>query len=235
MYDHQLYLRTLSEFARALLMPYDVQSMLEELTRRVTAVLGLHGSGVCLADGDQLAFDLGLGGAATEMEKVQEETQTGPCVAAFRSGKVVSVPDLSAEAERWPAYCAAAERVGIRAVASIPMRLGARQVGVLDLYADEVRPWDEGDRAAAVVMADMATAFLINASAHQQQVQLTEQLQSALDSRVLVEQAKGMLAARHDITPDEAFDRLRRHARRRGAAVHAVAEAVVSLGLDVDP
>jgi AmiR/NasT family two-component response regulator len=84
-----------------------------------------------------------------------------------------------------------------------------------------------------VVMADMATAFLINASTHRQQVELAEQLQGALDARVVIEQAKGMIAAKRGITPDAAFDQIRRHARGRGAAVRAVAEAVVHLGLDL--
>lgn len=233
MYDHQLYLRTLSEFARVLLTPYDVQSMLGELTHRVTGVLGLLGSGVSLGQGERLEFDTGVGGEVAEVEQVQQRTQVGPCVTAFRSGEIVAISDVAAGFDRWPEYSRAAARVGIHAVASIPLRLAEQPVGALNLYAGKPREWEADDMAAAVVMGDMATGYLLNASKHRQQVELADQLQHALDSRVLIEQAKGMLAARHEITPTAAFERLRRHARERGASVHAVADAVVHLGMEI--
>jgi GAF domain-containing protein len=228
-----MYLRTLSEFARALLTPYDVQAALEELTARIAVVLGLTGSGVSLCRGDRLEFDTGLGGAAAELEKVQQRTQDGPCVTAFRTGVPVTVSDLVTHG-RWPAYEQAAAEVGIHAVASIPLKIGDRSVGALNLYAAEPREWHPDDVAAAAVMGDMATGYLLHASAHKQQVELADQLQHALDHRLVIEQAKGMLAARHETSPDEAFERLRRHARSKGVSVHAVADAVVSLGMDLD-
>jgi len=234
LYDHTLYLRTLSEFTRVLLTPYDVHAVLEQLASRVTEVLGLLGSGVSLAQGDRLAFDAGVGGPVTELERLQEETQIGPCVTAFRSGQIVMATDLGAEKDRWPEYCRTAATLGVGAVASIPMRLGEQTVGAMNLYAGKSRVWDKKDMAAAVVMADMATAYLINASQHRQQVELAEQLQRALDARVIIEQAKGMLAVKRGITPDAAFEQLRHHARGRGATVRTVAEAVVNLGMDLD-
>ena len=233
MYDHQLYLRTLSEFTRVLLTPYDVQSVLAELTARVTAVLGLLGSGVSLGRADRLVFDTAVGKEVAEVEQVQQRTQEGPCVAAYRSGEGVSVSDLAAGPDRWPEYNRAAARVGIQAVASIPLKLAEQPVGALNLYASEPREWDPDDMAAAVVMGDMATGYLLNASKHRQQVELADQLQHALDSRVVIEQAKGMLAARHQITPDAAFERLRHHARGRGVGIHAVSDAVVHLGMEL--
>lgn len=235
MHDHQLYLSTLSDFARTLLAPYDVHSTLHQLTLRITDVLGLLGSGVSLAEGDRLVFDAGVGDRVGVLEQMQQDTQVGPCVEAFRTGQVVAVADLRlVPPDRWPAYCRAAERLDVRAVASIPMWLGDQKVGALDLYNAEVRAWEEDDMAAAQVMADMATGYLINASKHRQQQELSEQLQHALTSRVLIEQAKGMVAARHGITPETAFERLRGHARRNGATLGDVAHAVVHLGLDVE-
>src|SRR5690606_27377727 len=169
-------------------------------------------------EGGRLVFDIGVGGEAVEtLEGVQEKHQLGPCATAFTTGRIVTVPDLRTETERWPDYGRAAETLGIKAAAAIPMRLGDQTIGALNLYDTKVRPWDEDDVTAAVVMADMATAYLINASTHQQQVQLAEQLQEALDARVVVEQAKGMLAGQMEITPDAAFEHLRRYARGRGA------------------
>jgi GAF domain-containing protein len=232
MYDHQLYLRTLSEFTRTLLTPYDVHAMFDQLVDRVTSVLGLAGSGVSLDRDGRLELATALGDDVTAAEQAQEQCQMGPCVTAFRSGEIVAVPDLREARSRWPEYAAVADGVGIRAVASIPMRLGDVTVGALNLYAREVRDWPREDLDAAVVLADMATVYLINASHHRKQVELTEQLQQALDSRLVIEQAKGMLAARHSISPERAFERLRSLARNRSVTVQAVAEAVVRLGLD---
>jgi len=233
MYNPELYLTTLSNFTKVLLTPYDVHAALVELADRVTQMLDLRGSGVSLAHQDRLEFDSGNKPDIVALEKVQQDTQCGPCVEAFRTGSPVVVVDLTAEAGRWPQYCEVAEQLGISAVASIPMQLVGQAVGALNLYARGVRVWEPQDVAAAIVMADMATAYLINASHHHQQVQLAEQLQQALDTRLMIEQAKGMLAARHRITPDQAFERLRHHARDRRAKVHAVAHAVVELGLEI--
>jgi GAF domain-containing protein len=234
MYDHQLYLNTLSDFTRVLLAPYEVHTALGELADRVTDVLGLAGSGVSLARDGRLEFDTAFGPAIAEVERTQERMQVGPCLTAFTTGRIVAVSDLTACHDRWPDYCAAAALVGIDSVAALPMRLGegAQAVGVLDLYADGTREWQEEDLAAAAVMADMATAYLVNASHHHQQVELAEQLQHALDSRVIIEQAKGVLVARHQIDPDAAFERTRRHARRHNVALTGVADAVVRLRLD---
>lgn len=233
MLDHPIYLKTLSEFAGALLTPYEVHTALGELADRVAEVLGLAGSGVSLARDGRLEFDTAHGAAIAEIERVQERSQVGPCVTAFRTGRVVLVPDLTACRDRWPQYCDAAARAGIAAVASLPMQLnGGPVVGALNLYADRPRDWPEEDVAAATVLADMATAYLINASQHHKQVALNEQLQHALDSRVIIEQAKGALAARRQITADEAFDRIRRYARSHQATVTSVADAVVRHDLD---
>jgi hypothetical protein len=234
MYDHKLYVRTLSEFTRVLLSPYDVHAALGELADRVSEALGLIGSGVSLIHDGRLEFDNAHGAPIAEVERVQEQVQVGPCVAAVRSGQVVAVTDLASQADRWPDYCDAAARVGITAVASLPMRLGEDDapIGALNLYADGLRDWPEEDVAAAAVMADMATAYLVNASYHRKQVELAEQLQSALDSRVIIEQAKGVLVARHRIAPGEAFNRLRRYARSRSVSLTSVADAVVRLKLD---
>lgn len=232
MYDHALFVRTLSEFTRLLLTPYDVTTALRELADRVTDVLGLAGSGVSLARDDHLEFEATHGSEVATIERVQNEVQKGPCVTAFHSGQVVTVTDLEAERSRWPEYCAAAEEADVTSVAAIPMQLGGRRVGALNLYARRRRDWTTEDVDAALVLADMATSYLINASHHRQQVELTRQLQRALDSRVVIEQAKGILAGRRSISPERAFGVIRAHARSHNARVADVADAVVRLDLD---
>lgn len=233
MYDHPLYLKTLSEFTRTLLTPYDVNSMFAELAERVTDVLDLLGCGVSLFHDGRLESGITCGPDVDALEHAQADAQCGPCVTSFTSGEIVAVPDLRAKGDEWPDYCRVAAEAGIRAVASIPMRMGVTTVGALNLYVRGAREWPEQDLHAAVVMSDMATVYLINASYHRRQVELNEQLQHALESRLVIEQAKGMLAARHEIGPEQAFERIRSHARSRNAAVRKVAEAVVSLGLDL--
>lgn len=233
MYDNALFLRTLSEFTRALLTPYDVHAALEELAERVTEVLDLLGSGVSLAREGRLTFDTAKGQAVARVEMAQDELQSGPCVTAYQTGKVLAIPDVQAHRDRWPEYCDAAAELGLHAVASVPLKLGELSAGALNLYARGRRTWETEDLEAAQVMADMATAYLINSSHHRQQVELNAQLQHALESRVIIEQAKGMIAKQRGVGPEKAFDLLRRHARNRNATVHAVAEAVVNLGLEV--
>jgi hypothetical protein len=156
-------------------------------------------------------------------------------VTAFRTGRVVAVNDLAHHTREWPGYCAVAARTGVTAVASLPLRLDERgpAVGALNLYAEGPREWPDEDLAAAAVMADMATAYLVNASYHHKQVELTGQLQRALHSRVVIEQAKGVLVARHHLSAEEAFERLRRHARDHSVALTSIARAVVRLELDL--
>jgi AmiR/NasT family two-component response regulator len=112
-------------------------------------------------------------------------------------------------------------------VASVPMHLPNLHAGVLDLYGEGHRTWPKNDLVAAALMADMATGYLVNASALQDQAELNTQLQNALVSRIPIEQAKGMLANKHRISLDQAFDLLRRYARDHREAVQKVAEEVV--------
>lgn len=230
-HDQTLYLQTLSEFTRTLITPYDVDTVFGELTSRVNELLDLSGSGVALARDGRLEIGSAAPGALAALELVQMETQSGPCVSAFCEGKIAAVEDLRAYVERWPEYCAAAGRAGMRAVAGIPLHLEQWNVGALSLYSTSVRAWTERDLAAATVMANMATAYLINASVFDKQKRLAEQLQHALDSRIVIEQAKGVLANEHSISVDAAFEHLRKHARAHGATVQAVADAVVNVGL----
>lgn len=227
MYDHQTFLHTVSDFARLLLTPYDVDATLQELAEQATAVLGLAGSGVSLVVDDQLVFATAVPGGFAALEQTQQASQEGPCVQACRTGQVVAVADLSGESNRWDAYRAVASDLGVGAVAGIPMSLSGQVVGALNLYASGKRDWSAEDLAAVQVLADMATGFLINASQLRQQEQLSEQLQHALDSRVVIEQAKGIVATTHKESVDRAFDRIRKHARGSNTTLRSVAEAIV--------
>jgi len=229
-YDQQLFLQTLSRFAKVLPVHYDVETALEELTESVTAVLGLFGSGVTMAGDGRLRFVTAVSEAAGELERIQ---QSGPCQDAFDSGEAVRVTDVRLESAKWPEFAAAATRLGVAGVAGIPMRLADEVVGALNMYAAEPREWSEDDIAVARVLADVATSYVINASKIRQQQQLSEQLQQALESRVVIEQAKGITAQLRRVTVDQAYLLMRGHARSNNASMRVVAEAIVAVRLQV--
>lgn len=138
--------------------------------------------------------------------------------------------DVRLVSRRWPEYVETAGRVGIVAVAALPLRDGSR-LGALDLYDTQAHEWTPAEVTVAHVFADIATAYLLNASDLERERRTVEQLQRALEGRVIIEQAKGIIANEHGISTDSAFVRLRRYARTHQANLREVASAVVSLGL----
>ena len=233
MYDQSLFLETLSKFALVLPARYDLGSALSQLTESVTRVLGLSGSGVTMVEGGRLRFVTAVNEASGELELAQEEQQAGPCRDAFDSGEVVRVTDVREESARWPEFSAIATRVVVAGVAGIPMRLDDKVIGALNLYSAQPRQWCDEDIAIARVLADVATSYVVNASKLSQEEQLSAQLQEALESRVIIEQAKGITASKHSITVDQAYQLIRGHARRNNASLRVVAEAIVTVGLQV--
>ena len=233
MYDQPLFLHTLSRFAVVLPARYDLEAALGELTESVTAVLALSGSGVTMAEEGRLRFVTAVSQASGELERNQEEEQAGPCRDAYDTGEVVRVTDVRQESNRWPEFSATATRVSVAGLAAIPMRLDKKVIGALNLYSPEPREWTDEDMAVAGVLADVATSYVVNASKLRQQEQLSEQLQQALESRVVIEQAKGITAQQHAISIDQAYQRMRRHARNNNASLRVVAEAIVAVGLRV--
>jgi GAF domain-containing protein len=233
MYNRPLFLRTLSRFAVVLPAHYDLEAALSELTESVTAVLGLCGSGVTMAEEGQLRFVTAVTQASGELERIQEEQQAGPCRDAYETGEVVRVSDVRQESARWPEFSATATRLAVAGVAGIPMRLADQIIGALNLYSPKPREWSDEDITVARVLADVATSYVVNASKLRQQEQLTEQLQEALESRVVIEQAKGITAYKHAVTIEQAYQLMRRHARSNNASLRLVAEAIVAVGLQV--
>src|SRR5665647_180443 len=213
MYDQPLFLQTLSRFAAVLPARYDLEAVLTELTESATAVLGLWGSGVTMADDDRLRYVTAEIQASGELERNQEWQQAGPCRDAYETGEVVRVSDVREESARWPEFAATSTRRGVAGVAGIPMRLADKIIGTLNLYSAGPREWSDKDIAVAGVLAHVATSYVVNASMLRQQEQLSEQLQHALESRVVIEQAKGITAFKNAVTVDQAYRLIRRHAR----------------------
>ena len=217
-------------FARTLTAGYDVSDVLHDLTDRVAAVLGIAGAGVSLREDGGLRFVTAGTEATAALEQVQELYDEGPCAEASRTGRRVSVAYLPDAARRWPRYTAVAARVGMLAVAAIPMRAPER-IGVLDLYVARRHDWTPEELSIAGVFTDVAAAYVLHASQLERERRTVEQLQEALDSRVVIEQAKGIVAAERRIDVDAAFAVLRKYANDHNATLRTVATAVVDDGL----
>jgi transcriptional regulator with GAF, ATPase, and Fis domain len=230
LYDHALFVRTISDFVRTLVRPYDVDAVLDDLATRVREVLHLTGAGVSLADAGKLRMVTVIPPHLAPLEEYQVQHQEGPTVDAFRASRAVVVSGRGDLAAGWSGYAAVAGETGTYAVAALPLALESSAFGTLTLYAEE-REWPEQDLAAAALLGDMATAYLINASTMHQQRELNEQLTHALESRIVIEQAKGVVAESRGETVERAFERIRSHARSHGAKVRDVSEAIVRMGL----
>jgi GAF domain-containing protein len=153
----------------------------------------------------------------------------------FRTGAPVSVPDLADAAGRWPVFVAAlAQRGAYRSVHALPLRLRGEAIGAMNLFHRQPGALPDADLAVGQALADVATIGILQERAIRRSDVLTEQLQTALNSRVIIEQAKGVLAHRGNLTMDEAFDRLRRYARTHHARLSEVARKVIETDLAAD-
>src|ERR1035437_4962958 len=129
-----------------------------------------------MAEEGQLQFVTALSPESKELERSQEQHQEGPCRDAYETGEVVRVTDVRQESARWPDYSATAARLGVAGVAGIPMRFDDEIIGALNIYSSEPRQWSDQDIAVAVVLADAATSYVLNAAKLHDQEQLSEQL-----------------------------------------------------------
>lgn len=213
---------------------YDLIELLHTLLDTCTEVLAVAAGGLLLADPNG---ELQLLAATDEdvdvVELVQLSAREGPCLDCFRTGEPVSVGDIAQEAARWPDFARAARDRGFRSVHAVPMRLRREVIGTMNLLDPRVRPLDDADLAAARALADVATIGVLQARVLHASRAVAEQLQEALDSRVVIEQAKGVLAGSAGLGVDEAFRAIRAYARRTNTPIRTVAAAVVDRSLDV--
>jgi len=228
--DQEPLTRVLTGFACLLVEDYQTSEALDDLVAGVTDVLAIAGAGVSIADRDGLKF-AAAGEGVCALERVQEETQAGPSIDAHREGRPVLVADLMEGPGRWPVFSDLAAEMGICAVAGIPMSVNGTKFGALNLYDQARRDWSADDVSVARLLADTASGYVANASRLTKARHTAEQLQAALDSRVVIEQAKGVLAGERNISVAAAFELLRSHARSHNASLHSVADAVVNLRL----
>lgn len=165
---------------------------------------------------------------APEIDVAQYESGAGPCLDAWRTQRVVRIDDVAAESERYPAFAKTATAHGVESVLSLPLVAGSNGLGALNLYARVREGFTEDDETLGIELASAASIVLANASAYWEANQLSEQLSQAMRSRAVIEQAKGILMGRApNMTPDDAFDVLRKASQRENVKLREVAQRVV--------
>jgi len=211
----------------------DVVDLLTELTADCERLLDVASAGLLLADGRGVLHVLAASSERTRsLELLQLQRDEGPCLDSYHGHAPVLVPDLRRERERWPHFVDAATEAGFVSVHALPMRLRDRPLGTLGLFGTEVGSLNADDLSLAQAMADVASIALIANQAADDQAVLTKTLQGALSSRVVIEQAKGLLAQLGGLEMPEAFAVLRRYARDHNRRFHDVADHLVSRQLD---
>jgi GAF domain-containing protein len=215
------------EMADTLVDDFDVIDFLHVLTQRCVQLLGVSAAGLLLTDErDTLQVVAASSERTRLLELFQLQTDQGPCVDCYHTGQPVSVADLPS-AGRWPRFTAAAAEVGFAAVHAVPMRLRAEVIGALNFFDTNPGALGEGKLRIGQALADVATIGLLQQRAIHRRDLLSGQLQTALNSRILIEQAKGVLAERLHLDVADAFAALRSVARRNNRRLSELAQAIV--------
>jgi GAF domain-containing protein len=237
MMDAQLLVATFVDLADTMVADFDVIDFLHVLTSRSVELLSVSAAGVVLADPrGALRVAAASSEAAELVELFQIQNDQGPCLECFRTGRPVEAPDLNSPDPRWPRFAVAAARAGFRSVHALPMRLRHEVVGALNLFGSGPGPFGPEDLRVGQALADVATIGLLQERSVRRSETATEQLQAALTSRVIIEQAKGKLAERLSIDMERAFGMLRDYARSTNQRLTEVARNFVdSASADFPP
>jgi transcriptional regulator with GAF, ATPase, and Fis domain len=225
--------RAFVALADTLVDDYDIIDMLDRLVAHSVTLLAADAAGILLGDPHgQLRVLAASSEDAELMELLQLQNEQGPCLDCYRTGSPVSVPNL-ANADLWPAFTTAAAEAGkFQSVHALPLRLRKEAIGALNLFHRTPGPLPPADLALGQALADVATIGILQERAIRRGEILNEQLQSALTSRVVIEQAKGVLAQHHGVGMDAAFDRLRRYSRTHNLRLAEVARQLATSQLD---
>ena len=226
--DGQLLSETFVELTDTMVADFDVIDFLHVLTDRSVLLLDVSAAGLLLADPrGELRVVAASSQAARLLELFQLQNDQGPCLDCFRDGQPVAAADLAAAGHRWPRFAPAARQAGFAAVQALPMRLRDQVIGALNLFRAGPGPFDPADVRVGQALADVATISLLHERGMRRSDALNEQLQTALNSRVIIEQAKGKLAERLHLDMDQAFALLRDNARSRNRRLSELAQAFV--------
>lgn len=222
-------LQTVATLADSLVDDFDVVDLLQVLVEHCARLFDAVAAGILLVSPTgQLEVIVSTSERSEFVEMMQLRAGEGPCVEAVATGRVVSVEDLRDVADRWPRFAADARASGFASLHAIPMRLRDSIIGSLNLFGDHVGKLNEPDAIAAKTLADIATISILQQRLVEESILTQRQLQRALDSRVVIEQAKGYIAQSHGLDMDAAFQLIRAHARSTQTRLSVVAADVTT-------
>jgi GAF domain-containing protein len=225
----------LVSLADTLVEDFDVVELLSRLVSSCVELLNVSAAGLLLVDRKGALHPVAFSNEEAQfLELIQLQHAEGPCLDAIHSGAAVGATELTEAITRWPRFAPAALEHGFHSAQAVPMRLRGTCIGGLNLFAADQPPLNGAERKVAQAMADIATIGILQQRSRDQAEQLAEQLQEALESRIIIEQAKGVLAGRADVDPGEAFHALRDFARSTNQRLTAVAASLVQRQLDTD-
>ena len=229
---------TFVDLADTLVADFDVIELLSRLTDGCVEVLNVDAAGLMLISPEG---DLRVMASSSEAMRILElfelQAEEGPCLDCYRTGEAVVNQDLASTEQRWPRFTVEAREAGFNAVHALPMRLRGTIIGALNLFHKLPGKMADNDIAAAQAFADVATIAVLQHRAAMEARVIKDQLNFALNSRILIEQAKGMIAERENLDMDASFSRLRIHARENNRRLIDIAQEIISgelLPLKVD-
>jgi len=221
--------RTLVELADTLVDDFDVVELLTLLADRCVEVLDVAAAGIMIAAPDgSLRVMASSSEAMRVLELFEIQAQEGPCLDCYRTGEPVLNQNVATAGGRWPQFATQALDAGFESVQALPLRLRGTVIGALNLFHTDECEMGGDDVEVAQAFADIATIAILQHRAVRESQLVAEQLQHALNSRIVIEQAKGMIAEREGLPMEPAFRRLRAHARSHNLRLADVAEAVIN-------
>jgi hypothetical protein len=231
----QRIIETFVEVADTLVEDFDVIEFMHGLAERCVELLDCVEAGLLLADAGGLLRVMASSSERSEaLELLQSQNAEGPCYESYNTQQPVHSEDLSTESVRWPKFAPAATERGFRSVQALPMRARGQSIGAVNLFRADLGRMDESDLSLGQGMADVAAIALVQERSVRESRGVVQELQHALHSRVVIEQAKGVLSERAHIDVEEAFSRLRAYARDHNLRLSQIARQVIDGELDAN-
>jgi GAF domain-containing protein len=219
--------QALHELGRLRFGEMRVEDALQEIVQTTHTIFNVDGAGLMLADTEHhLRSAAASDSRFDHLEELQVRHGEGPCVTAFDNKELVGSEDLAAD-NRWPLFSEAAVQRGVRAVLASPLPYNQDAVGVVAVLSEEPRPWSPEGELALLAFTDLAALLIASMMQGEQQSELAAQLQGALNSRAVIEQAKGVLVGQQGISPRVAYEQLRAQARAQRRKLAAVSADLV--------
>jgi len=204
-----------------------VEDAMHQIVQTTHAIFDVDGAGLMLADVDHHLLNAAVSDERMRhLEELQVRHHEGPCITAFEDKELIRAEDLTRE-ERWPSFSQHAVIRGIRAVLASPIPYNQDAVGVVAVASEDRHPWSAEAELALLAFTDLAALLIASMLMGEQQTELAAQLQSALNSRAIIEQAKGVLIGQQGLTAHAAYAQLRAQARAERRKLALVSAEVV--------